>query len=240
MYNDYTTARDTMKKKDKIKPKDNFKIIEDNKDDDNNKYKIQEEQEEVENNLEWVKDFYKHIKENKKTGFKKTSYMSLSMQLCKDENENEFFYCESDYSMNYGDVDLSHNDFFGVYETEENEDGQKYVCDKIAYDDFMTYLHQILKNDVFTEDFDLHETFKLLKTNWAENYGIESDEEIYPNIVFVDVVDCFGNDVDVIVNILIDNNYVIEDTSITKIEGICKQLNDMEQQRKDDDVIVLK
>ncbi len=227
-----------MKKEDKIKQKDNFKIIEDNKDD--SKYKIQEEQEKVENNLEWVKDFYKHIKENKKTGFKKTSYMSLSMQLCKDENENEFFYCESDYSMNYGDVDLSHNDFFGVYETEENEDGQKYACDKIAYDDFMAYLHQVLKNDVFTEDFDLHETFKLLKTDWAENYGIESDEEIYPNIVFVDVVDCFGNDVDVIVNILIDNNYVIEDTSITKIEPICKQLNEMEKQRKEDSILYLK
>lgn len=227
-----------MKKEDKIKQKDNFKIIEDNKDD--SKYKIQEEQEKVENNLEWVKDFYKHIKENKKTGFKKTSYMSLSMQLCKDENENEFFYCESDYSMNYGDVDLSHNDFFGVYETEENEDGQKYACDKIAYDDFMAYLHQVLKNDVFTEDFDLHETFKLLKTDWAENYGIESDEEIYPNIVFIDVVDCFGNDVDVIVNILIDNNYVIEDTSITKIEPICKQLNEMEKQRKEDSILYLK
>ena len=227
-----------MKKEDKIKQKDNFKIIEDNKDD--SKYKIQEEHEEVENNLEWVKDFYKHIKENKKTGFKKTSYMSFSMQLCKDENENEFFYCESDYSMNYGDVDLSHNDFFGVYETEENEDGQKYACDKIAYDDFMAYLHQTLKNDVFTEDFDLHETFKLLKTDWAENYGIESDEEIYPNIVFIDVVDCFGNDVDVIVNILIDNNYVIEDTSITKIEPICKQLNEMEKQRKEDSILYLK
>lgn len=227
-----------MKKEDKIKQKDNFKIIEDNKDD--SKYKIQEEQEEVENNLEWVKDFYKHIKENKKTGFKKTSYMSFSMQLCKDENENEFFYCESDYSMNYGDVDLPHNEFFSVYETEENEDGQKYACDKIAYDDFMACLHQILKNDVFTEDFDLHETFKLLKTDWAENYGIESDEEIYPNIVFVDVVDCFGNDVDVIVNILIDNNYVIEDTSITKIEPICKQLNEMEKQRKEDSILYLK
>ena len=229
-----------LKDEDFVILEDVKKEVESTNETNDDDYQIQEDKETADVDLDWVKDFYKHIKENKRKGFERTGDFSCMMQLFKDEDGREFFDGGSDYSMTYGSVTVSTSEEWRYYTTQFDADGNEYMCDEVTYKSFMEYLHSILKSDCFPEDFDLHETFKLLKTDWRENYGIEDEEEIYPTIMFTDVTDCFNNDVDVIVDILIDDKYVVENTSISKLEAICKQLNDMEQQRKDDDTIVLK
>lgn len=235
---------DKQNKKD-LKDED-FLIVEDAKKDvekneqELDDYEIEDENKQADVDLDWVKDFYKHLKENKRKAFERTSDFSCSMQLFKDEEGREFFDGESDYSITYGEVTITTNEEWLYYTTQKDVNGDKYICDEVDYESFMTHLHSILKSDCFPEDFDLHETFKLLKTDWRENYEIEDEEEIFPGIMFTDITDCFNNDVDILVDIVIDDKFVVESTSISKIEAICKQLNDMEQKRKDDDIIVLK